>query len=115
MSALNVQEFAVNLHDALAILAVVALIGAVLMLVARLTSTVAGFRFLDVLHRIQLPLAAIVANGQACLRFLRHDDPDLDDVRGGTIGAVRNGLLRVIDEVFSCARSTVRSPAPTVA
>ena len=32
MSAFNVQEFAVNLHDALAILAVVALIGAVLML-----------------------------------------------------------------------------------
>jgi disulfide bond formation protein DsbB len=61
MSALNVQEFAVNLHDALAILAVVALIGAVLMVVARLTSSVAGFRFLDVLHRIQLPLAAIVA------------------------------------------------------
>jgi disulfide bond formation protein DsbB len=61
MSAFNVQEFAVNLHDALAILAVVALIGAVLMVVARLTSTVAGFRFLDALHRVQLPLAAIVA------------------------------------------------------
>jgi len=61
MSAFNVQEFAVNLHDALAILAVVALIGAVLMVVARLTSTVAGFRFLDVLYRVQLPLAAIVA------------------------------------------------------
>ncbi len=33
-------------------------------------------------HEVNQPLAAIVANGQACLRFLRREAPDLDDVRG---------------------------------
>lgn len=42
-------------------------------------------------HEVNQPLAAIVANGQACLRFLNHDDPDLDDVRGAVEWIVKDG------------------------
>lgn len=61
MWATSTQEFAESLHDFLAILAVIALVGAVLMVVARFTNFTIGFRFLDALYRVQLPLAAIVA------------------------------------------------------
>ena len=50
-----------TLHDVEAALAIVALIGAVLMVAARLIPTVIGVRFLDALYRVQLPLAALVA------------------------------------------------------
>ncbi|HQZ37051.1 MAG TPA: disulfide bond formation protein B [Ilumatobacteraceae bacterium] len=50
-----------TLHDVEAALAIVALIGAVVMVVARLTPTVIGVRFLDALYKVQLPLAALVA------------------------------------------------------
>src|SRR5712672_2816531 len=36
----------------------------------------------SIAHEVNQPLAAIVANGQACLRFLRRETPDLNDVRG---------------------------------
>ena len=42
-------------------------------------------------HEVNQPLAAIVANGQACLRFLRQDDPDLNDVRGAVEWIVKDG------------------------
>lgn len=61
MWAASTQESAKSLHDFLAILAVIALVGAVLLVVARLTSFTISFRFLDALYRVQLPLAAIVA------------------------------------------------------
>src|SRR6202035_4688638 len=42
-------------------------------------------------HEVNQPLAAIVANGQACLRFLRHEAPSLDDVRGAVEWIVKDG------------------------
>ena len=42
-------------------------------------------------HEVNQPLAAIVANGQACLRFLRRETPDLDDVRGTVEWMVKDG------------------------
>jgi PAS domain S-box-containing protein len=42
-------------------------------------------------HEVNQPLAAIVANGQACLRFLRRENPDLDDVRGAVEWIVKDG------------------------
>jgi len=36
----------------------------------------------SIAHEVNQPLAAIIANGQACLRFLRRETPDLNDVRG---------------------------------
>jgi len=42
-------------------------------------------------HEVNQPLAAIVTNGQACLRFLRRETPDLDDVRGALEWIVKDG------------------------
>ena len=36
----------------------------------------------SIAHEVNQPLAAIIANGQACLRFLRRETADLKDVRG---------------------------------
>lgn len=45
----------------------------------------------SIAHEVNQPLAAIVANGQACLRFLRREQPDLDDVRGAVEWIVKDG------------------------
>jgi C4-dicarboxylate-specific signal transduction histidine kinase len=45
----------------------------------------------SIAHEVNQPLAAIVANGQACLRFLRRDTPNLDDVRGAIEWIVKDG------------------------
>jgi disulfide bond formation protein DsbB len=50
-----------QLHNFFAVLALVAIGGAVLMLVARVVPSVASVRFLGALHKVQLPLAALVA------------------------------------------------------
>ncbi len=50
-----------SLHDFAAILAIIAFVGVVAMIAARLIPSVATVRFLDVLHRWQLWLAAGVA------------------------------------------------------
>jgi disulfide bond formation protein DsbB len=50
-----------EVHDVLAYLAVIAVVGAVVLTAARLIPSVAGVRFLDLMYRINLPLAAIVA------------------------------------------------------
>lgn len=42
-------------------------------------------------HEVNQPLAAIVANGQACLRFLDRDLPDLRSVRGAVEWVVKDG------------------------
>ncbi len=42
-------------------------------------------------HEVNQPLAAIVANGQACLRFLDRDTPDLESVRGAVQWIVKDG------------------------
>jgi len=42
-------------------------------------------------HEVNQPLAAIVTNGQACLRFLRRESPDLDSVRGALEWIVKDG------------------------
>ena len=51
----------VTVHDTAAVLALIALGGAILMVAARIIPTVASVRFLAALHRVQLPLAALVA------------------------------------------------------
>jgi PAS domain S-box-containing protein len=45
----------------------------------------------SIAHEVNQPLAAIVANGQACLRFLRHETPNLDDLRGAIEWIVKDG------------------------
>src|SRR6267378_1572836 len=45
----------------------------------------------SIAHEVNQPLAAIVANGQACLRFLRRETPDLNYVRGAVEWIVKDG------------------------
>jgi PAS domain S-box-containing protein len=45
----------------------------------------------SIAHEVNQPLAAIVANGQACLRFLRREIPDLNYVRGALEWIVKDG------------------------
>jgi PAS domain S-box-containing protein len=45
----------------------------------------------SIAHEVNQPLAAIVANGQACLRFLRRESPNLDDLRGAVEWIVKDG------------------------
>lgn len=45
----------------------------------------------SIAHEVNQPLAAIVANGQACLRFLSRETPDLEDVRGAVEWIVKDG------------------------
>jgi PAS domain S-box-containing protein len=45
----------------------------------------------SIAHEVNQPLAAIVANGQACLRLLRRETPDLNYVRGAIEWIVKDG------------------------
>jgi PAS domain S-box-containing protein len=45
----------------------------------------------SIAHEVNQPLAAIVANGQACMRFLRRETPDLNNVRGAIEWIVKDG------------------------
>jgi hypothetical protein len=45
----------------------------------------------SIAHEVNQPLAAIVANGQACLRFLSRETPDLNYVRGAIEWIVKDG------------------------
>lgn len=55
-----------TLHDVFAVMAIIALLGALSMVVAKLIPAVACVRYLDALHRVQLQLAAIVAVTATC-------------------------------------------------
>lgn len=50
-----------TLHDIFAVMAIIALIGAISLVAARLIPAVPCVRYLDAIYRLQLPLAAIVA------------------------------------------------------
>jgi C4-dicarboxylate-specific signal transduction histidine kinase len=45
----------------------------------------------SIAHEVNQPLAAIVANGQACMRFLRRETPDLNSLRGAIEWIVSDG------------------------
>lgn len=55
-----------TLHDVFAVMAIIALLGALSMVAAKLIPTVVSVRYLDALHRVQLQLAAIVAVTAMC-------------------------------------------------
>jgi C4-dicarboxylate-specific signal transduction histidine kinase len=62
----------------------------------------------SIAHEVNQPLAAIVANGQACLRFLNHEAPDLNDVRGALEWVVKDGnrAAEVIQRVRTLVKKT---------
>jgi PAS domain S-box-containing protein len=65
-------------------------------------------------HEVNQPLAAIVANAQACLRFLRHERPRLDDVRGAIEWIVKDGnrASEVIQRVRGLLKKADTHKAP---
>jgi C4-dicarboxylate-specific signal transduction histidine kinase len=56
---------------------------------ARLTTM--GELAASIAHEVNQPLAAIVANGNACLRWLRRAEPDLDEAQTAVERIVRDG------------------------
>lgn len=65
-------------------------------------------------HEVNQPLAAIVANAQACLRFLRRETPGLDDVRGAIEWIVKDGnrASEVIQRVRGLLKKADTHKAP---
>jgi PAS domain S-box-containing protein len=57
--------------------------------VARVTTL--GELTASIAHEVNQPLAAMVTNGEACLRWLSHDKPDMDEVRGAIDRIIRDG------------------------
>jgi C4-dicarboxylate-specific signal transduction histidine kinase len=72
--------------------------------VARLTTM--GELTVSIAHEVNQPLAAIVTNGQACLRWLNRDVPNLEEIRAGIAHMVRDGLRG--SEVVARIRAMVR-------
>ncbi|QIG93444.1 PAS domain-containing protein [Bradyrhizobium sp. 6(2017)] len=60
----------------------------------------------SIAHEVNQPLAAIVANGQACLRFLRRETPDLNKLRGAIEWIVKDG--KRADEVIRRVRGLLK-------
>jgi signal transduction histidine kinase len=60
----------------------------------------------SVAHELGQPLAAVVTNGDACLRWLNRDDPDIDEARRAVERIVRDGARA--GEVLQRIRSFVR-------
>ena len=46
----------------------------------------------SIAHEVNQPLAAIVTNGEACLRWLGYDPPQLDEVRGAVESMIGDGM-----------------------
>jgi C4-dicarboxylate-specific signal transduction histidine kinase len=57
--------------------------------VGRLTTM--GELVASIAHEINQPLAAIAVNGDACLRWLNRDEPDLDEVRNAVSRITQDG------------------------
>src|SRR6195256_4956192 len=72
--------------------------------------TVMGELSASIAHEINQPLAAIIANGHACERFLTFSPPDLDEVKDAVGEIVRDG--RRASEVLSRIRAMSKNSAP---
>jgi PAS domain S-box-containing protein len=79
--------------------------------VARLTTM--GELVASIAHEINQPLAGVVANGDAGLRWLDRDKPDLDEARNALSRIVRDG--RRAGEVIRGIRALARKSGPELA
>jgi PAS domain S-box-containing protein len=75
---------------------------------ARLTTM--GELTASIAHEINQPLAAIVTQSEAGLRFLDRDEPDLDEVRDSLSAIGRNGVRA--DDVIRGLRALARKAGP---
>jgi C4-dicarboxylate-specific signal transduction histidine kinase len=62
----------------------------------------------SIAHEVNQPLAAIVTNGQACLRWLGRDLPDLDEARGAVVRIVGDAdrASQVIGRIRALSQKT---------
>ena len=75
---------------------------------ARLTTM--GELTASIAHEINQPLAAIVTQSEAALRFLKRDEPDLDEVQDALACIARDGMRA--GEVIRGLRALARKSAP---
>jgi C4-dicarboxylate-specific signal transduction histidine kinase len=66
----------------------------------------------SIAHEVNQPLAAIVANADACLSWLGTDQPDLAQVREAAKRIVRDGYRA--SAVLSSICAVLKTPAPTM-
>jgi PAS domain S-box-containing protein len=67
----------------------------------------------SIAHEIKQPLAAIVMNGSAGLRWLNKDEPDLDEARGALLRLVSEG--KRAGEVIRSLQGLVKKSVPEMA
>jgi len=74
--------------------------------VARVTTM--GELTSSIAHEVNQPLAAVVTNGDACLRWLGNDPPNLDKARLSVAGIIKEGNRagEIIQRVRALARKT---------
>jgi C4-dicarboxylate-specific signal transduction histidine kinase len=77
---------------------------------ARLTTM--GELAASIAHEVNQPLASIVTNAQACLRWLERDEPNLERARNAADRIVRDG--HAAGDVMRCIRAMLRKSAPEV-
>src|SRR5690606_31003553 len=68
----------------------------------------------SIAHEVNQPLAAIVANGNACLRWLAADVANLDEARDAARRIIRDGnrASEVINRIRALVRKTDAEKAP---
>jgi PAS domain S-box-containing protein len=64
----------------------------------------------SIIHEVNQPLAAIATNGEACLRFLNRDVPDLNEVHDAVVGMMADS--RRAGEVILRIRALCRKTEP---
>jgi signal transduction histidine kinase len=64
----------------------------------------------SIAHEVNQPLAAIVTNGEACLRWLGRQPPEVDEVRGAVESMISDG--RRASDVISGLRALSRKTDP---
>ncbi|MFC0397866.1 ATP-binding protein [Paraburkholderia rhizosphaerae] len=82
---------------------------------ARVTRvTTLGELSASIAHEVGQPLAAIVTNGEACLRWLEHQPPQPDEVRTGVIRMIGEGrrATEIVRRIRTLARKDTGQKAP---
>jgi C4-dicarboxylate-specific signal transduction histidine kinase len=67
----------------------------------------------SIAHEVNQPLAAVTTNGNACLRWLARDPPDLEEARGCLRRIIRDGNRA--GDVIARLRALVKKSAPAKA
>jgi C4-dicarboxylate-specific signal transduction histidine kinase len=65
----------------------------------------------SIAHEVNQPLAAVVTNANACLRFMNHAVPDLDEARDAIRSIIRDGHRG--SEVIERIRALVKKEQPS--